>query len=98
MTARPRSLSQSARFHAICDEVAKQTTLAGRKLSPKQWKLVLISAHEIVAGEDPELVRGIEGELVSLRERTSQMSSARLSSLIEYCTCWATNNGIQLSK
>lgn len=98
MMKRPRTLPQNAKFRAICGEVAKQATFDGRKLSQKQWVILLVSAHEIVVGEDPELVIGIEDEFVSLRERTSTMSSARMSSLIEYCTAWAVENGIKLTK
>lgn len=98
MTERARTLPQSAKFHALCGEVAKQATFDGRKLSKRQWIILLVSAHEIVEGEDPEMTLGIEGEFVSLRERTSSMSSARMSSLIEYCTAWAVENGIKLTK
>jgi hypothetical protein len=98
MAERARTLPQSAKFHALCGEVARQATFGGRKMSPKQWKILLVSAHEIVAGEDPELVRGLEGEFVSLRESTARMSAERMNSLIEYCTCWATQNGIKLTK
>lgn len=95
---RLRLPSQGARFHAIAGEVAKQKLFDGRKLSVQQWKVILISAHMIAVGEDPDLVRGIEGELVSLRESTATMSVSRASSLIEYCVCWATQNGIILTK
>lgn len=95
---RLRLPAQGARFHAICGEVAKQATFGGRKLSEKQWKVLFISALTIVEGDDPDLVRGLEGELVSLRESTASMSVSRASSLIEYVTAWAVQNGIVLAK
>lgn len=96
--SRLRLPSQSARFHAICREVAAQSTFGGRKLSAQQWKLILVSAHMIAAGDDPDLAIGLEGELVSLREQTSRMSVSRLSSLIEYATAYAVVAGITLAK
>lgn len=96
--SRLRTADQSKRFHAICGEVARQATFGGRKLSAQQWKLILVSAHMIVAGDDPDLVIGLEGEFVSLNERTSRMSVSRMSSLIESATCWAVEAGITLAK
>lgn len=98
MTERSRSLPQSAKFHALCGEVARQAKFSGRALSAQQWKVLLVSAHEIVAGADPELVQGLQGEFVMLRESTARMSSDRMNSLLEFCICWATENGIQLTK
>lgn len=95
--ARLRLPAQSARFHAICGEVAKQATFGGRKLSAQQWKVLLISSHMIVAGEDPDLVQGLAGEFVALRESTARMSVSRMSSLIEATTCWAVEAGIILA-
>lgn len=96
--ARPRLLVQSARFHAICGEVAKQAMFDGRRLSAQQWKVLFCSAHLVVAGEDPDLVQGLAGEFVSLRESTASMSVSRMCSLIEYVTCWAVENNIILAK
>lgn len=96
--ARLRTADQSKRFHAICGEVARQATFGGRKLSAQQWKLILVSAHMVAAGDDPDLAIGLEGEIVSLREQTSRMSVSRLSSLIEYSTAYAVVAGIALAK
>lgn len=98
MSAALRNLPQNARFHAICGEAARQATFAGRTLSAKQWKILFVSAHEIVMGEDPDIVKGIEGEIVSLRERTASMSTSRMASLIEYATAWCIQNGVHLAK
>lgn len=96
--ARLRLPSQSARFHAICGEVARQATFGGRKLPAKQWKVLFVSALAIVEDEDPQLVLGLEGEFVMLREPTAKMKSARMSALIEYSTAYAVVAGITLTK
>lgn len=98
MTERARTLPQSARFHALCGEVAKQATFGGRKLSGQQWKVLFVSAWAIAEGDDPDLVQGLAGEFVALRESTARMTSERMASLIEATTCWAVQNGIKLTK
>ena len=98
MTERARTLPQSAKFHALCGEVAKQARFGGRKLSGQQWKVLFCSALAIIDGEDPDLVQGLAGEFVMLRESTARMSASRMNNLIEYATYWAVQNGIKLSK
>lgn len=95
----PRNLLQNARFHAICNEVARQCMFRGRWLSGQQWKVLFVSAHAIATQqEDPDIVRGLEGEYVALRESTAAMSSERMASLIEYCSAWSAQMGIHLAK
>ena len=57
---------------------------------------LLVSAHSIATGEPSKMVRGIEGELVNIRERTSKMSNGRLSSLIDYILAFCAGNGIKI--
>lgn len=93
---RQRTPAQGARFHAICGEVARQARFNGRTLNQQQWKILLLSAHLIVSGEDPDLILGLVGEFVLL-ESTAGMTVERMSSLIDYATCWAVQNGVELA-
>lgn len=93
-----RSNPQSARFHAICGEVARQATFQGRRLSAQQWKVLFCSAWFMVHGEELYLARGLECEFVLLRPSTAKMNGEAMSSLIEYCTAWAISNGFTLAK
>jgi hypothetical protein len=83
-----RSLQQNAQLHALFTDIAKSETYMGRKLTANQWKTLMISGHAVATGIGADLVPGLEGEFVSIRESSSQMSVARLSSLIEYIMCW----------
>lgn len=80
-----RSLDQNAKFHAICSELA---TLGaewfGKPRDAVAWKVLLVSGHAVETKCGVEVVQGLEGELVSLRESTASMSRTRGSSLIEY--------------
>jgi hypothetical protein len=92
-----RSLDQSAAFHAICSDIAKsKTEWFGKTRTAEEWKVLLVSAHSSATKQGHDMVQGLEGELVQLRESTARMSKARASSLIEYCKAWAVSRGIQL--
>lgn len=93
-----RSSSQNRKFHALCSDVARQASFNGRRLSTQQWKVLFVSAWVIASGDDPDLVRGLEGEFVLLRESTARMGVARMADLIEYCHAWCALNNIELSK
>lgn len=92
-----RSLEQNAKFHALCSDFAKGAEFAGRKLTLEQWKTILISGHAKATGIGADLIFGIEGELVNIRESSANMGIKRMSSLIEYCVAYAVTNGIPLS-
>ncbi len=78
-----RSLDQNARFHAICQRLAGRPW-AGKPRTLEEWKVLLVSGHAIATKREAEIVEGLEGELVSLRESTAAMDKRRSSSLIEY--------------
>ena len=81
----PRTLSQNAHFHALCTDLARSgVEWMGKRRSIVQWKVLLVSGHAIATKQGHELVTGLEGELVNLRESTARMGKARAASLIEY--------------
>lgn len=91
-----RTLEQSAMFHAICGDIARQHKFMGRMLTPAQWKVLLISGHKIATGEGADMVPGLQGEFVNIRESSAQMSVKRLASLITYAQAYCADNGIAL--
>lgn len=90
-----RNLEQNSRFHAMCADASEQSTWMGKKLTPAQWKVLFVSGHSIATGQGAEIVPGIEGEFVNIREETSRMSKSRISSLIQYVEAWGVENGIK---
>lgn len=90
-----RTLSQNAIFHAICDDIAKSGfQWAGKRRSAAQWKVLLVSAHSVATKADCEIVPGLEGEYVNLRESTAQMDKARSSSLVDYSLAFCAMQGV----
>ena len=83
-----RNLEQNAKFHAICSELAGMPW-AGKPRGAAEWKVLLVSGHAIATGEGAEVVPGLEGEFINIRESTAAMSKRRGASLIEYAQSWA---------
>ena len=93
-----RTLDQNAKFHAICEDLARSNLeWFGKKRSAAQWKVLMVSGHAVATKEDSEIVPGIEGELVSIRESTALMSRKRSASLIEYSLAFWVMQGVTLS-
>lgn len=74
--------------------MSRKLEFNGKKLSVDEWKLVFVSAHAIATGKPAEMVIGLEGEVINLRESTAQMSVKRLSSLIEYIHAYCADKGM----
>lgn len=93
-----RSTAQNAKFHAICDDIAKSgATWAGKARTPAEWKVLLVSGHAVATKEGADVVPGLEGEFINLRESTALMSVSRSSSLIEYAIAWCASANVRLS-
>ncbi len=92
-----RNLEQNAKFHAMCGDVARQAQWLSNPLSPVQWKTLFISGHAMATGLGANVVAGLEGEYVNIRESSASMSVGRMASLIEYVQAWCVENGVKLS-
>lgn len=94
-----RRSGQNAMFHAICGDLARSPlTFAGKRRSLDEWKALLVSGHSVATGHGGEVIPGIEGEFVAIRESTSRMGVGRASSLIEYALAYCATNGVELTE
>lgn len=85
-----RGENQSRMFHALCRDMARaRVEWAGKPRDEGQWKVLFISGHAIATNSGAEMVPGLEGEFLNLRESTASMPRDRMSSLIEYATAYA---------
>ncbi|MBL9252629.1 recombination protein NinB [Escherichia coli] len=78
-----RNLDQNAKFHAMLADIASQVQWCGKWLKPEQWKVLLISGHAVATKQEADVLPGLEGEYVNIRESSAQMSVKRMASLIE---------------
>lgn len=90
-----RTLDQNAKFHAICEDIARsKLPWAGKPRTAEQWKVLLVSGHAIATKEGAEIIPGLENEFVNVRESTALMSKKRGSSLIDYSLAFCATHGV----
>lgn len=90
-----RTGEQNAKFHALCGDIAASgLEWCGKPRSLAQWKVLLVSGHAMATKEGSEMVPGLEGEFVNLRESTAAMSKKRGASLIEYTLAFCAMHGV----
>lgn len=90
-----RSEPQSRKFHALCRDMARaRVEWMGKPRDEGQWKLLFVSGHAVATKLGADMVPGLEGEFVNLRESTAQMPKARMSSLLEYATAYAATHRV----
>ncbi|MFS9649362.1 recombination protein NinB [Enterobacter hormaechei] len=92
-----RNIDQNAKFHALLGDIARQVTWCGKQLKPEQWKVLLISGHAVATKQEAEVVPGIEGEYVNIRESSAEMSVGRMANLIEYTMAWAASQNVRFT-
>jgi hypothetical protein len=92
-----RTQQQNALLHPLLTDISRQALWMGKKRPMLQWKTIMVSAHAIATGQPAEMVIGIEGEVVNLRESTAAMSVKRFASLTEYVLAWGAMNGVTFS-
>ncbi|HFZ6087364.1 TPA: recombination protein NinB, partial [Escherichia coli] len=68
-----RNLDQNAKFHAMLADIARQVQWCGKWLKPEQWKVLLISGHAVATKQEADVLPGLEGEYVNIRESSAQM-------------------------
>lgn len=91
-----RTTDQNAKFHALCSDIARSgMTWANKRRSADEWKVLLVSGHATATKEGSEMVPGLEGEFINIRESTALMSVRRGASLIEYTLAFMAQNNIR---
>ena len=97
--AERRTNEQNRKFHAICRDFGRaRIKFAGKERDEHDWKVLLISGHSVASGNGAEVIAGLEGEFVSIRESSARMTKARGSSLIEYALAYASHLNVKLSE
>ena len=87
-----RSLDQNARLWAFLDDIAAQKEWDGKKRSADAWKDLFTAALR-----QQEIVRGLEGGIVALGARTSEMSPEEMSDLLQLIETWGAENQVIFS-
>jgi hypothetical protein len=90
--AQKRTLPQNSRLWAMLTDIALQTDWHGVKLSPDDWKLLMLSGLKA----EMRIVPNLDGTgFVNLGTRSSDLSVEEMSDLIELIHAFAAKRGIQ---
>ena len=90
-----RSSEQNAKLHAMLTDIAKEVEWAGKKRSVDIWKRLVVASWLRAEGEAVEYLPALDGHGVDIIfERTSRMSKAQLSGLIEYMHAWGAEKNV----
>jgi hypothetical protein len=91
-----RTLPQNDKMWAMLTDIARQKTWpleGGTKRSTKVWK-DLFSAATLAADGGLEVVPGLEGGIMLVGLRTSEMTVDQMASMISYMDAWGAQNGV----
>ena len=89
-----RTAEQNRALWPRLADIARQVTWHGEKLTDEEWKDVFTAALT----EHQRVVRGINGGLVFVGGRTSQMNKQEFSDLIELINAFAAEHSVVWSE
>ncbi|EAB5457506.1 NinB protein [Escherichia coli] len=95
---RNRSIRQNARLHAMLSEISKKATYHGKARNIEFWKGLFVSGWQIATNQHPEIISGLEGELINIRESTATLSVKKISEIMDYIEAYCAMNSINLSE
>lgn len=85
-----RSLEQNALLWSRLTELSERLPWDGEKLTPAEYKDLLTACLR-----KQKVVRGVEGGLVFLGARTSQMSKSEMNDLLTLMEAFAAERGVE---
>lgn len=88
-----RSLEQNALLWPLLQEVSRQVDWYGQKLTDEEWKDVFTASLK-----KQKAVPGIEGGFVVCGQRTSTMSKANFSELVELIHAFGAQHGVTFAQ
>jgi hypothetical protein len=90
--AAKRTLPQNDRMWAMLTDIARQKDHCGRKYTPDEWKVLFMHA----CGREMQFVPALNGSgFMPLGYRSSDLSKAEMSDLIEFMLAWGAENGVE---
>lgn len=86
-----RSTEQNDKMWAMLTDVAKQVDHSGRRYPPEDWKVLFMHA----LGKETAFIPALDGQsFIPLGYRSSELSKAEMSELIELIWHWGEEHGV----
>ena len=91
--AAKRSLDQNSMLWSALSQIALQKTHCGRKYTPDQWKVIFMHA----CGREVQFIPSLDqSTFIPWGQRSSDLSKAEMSELLECVVAWCAQNGVKL--
>lgn len=87
-----RTDDQNAKLWAMLTDVSVSKP-QGRKHTPEMWKCIFMQA----CGHEVQFLNGLDGLPFPAGFRSSRMTKAQMSELIEFIGAWGSENGVKWS-
>ena len=84
-----RTPDQNSKLYAMLSDISRSKP-QGRKHTPDVWKALMMKA----CGHQVQFALGIDGEPFPIGFRSSQLSKAQMSDLIEFMYQFGAENGV----
>lgn len=95
VTEEKRNVAQNAKLHATISEIARQKDWAGKRWDADVWKRLLIAAWCRTRNEAPIILPALDGNGIdAVYRRSSELTKAECSELLEFVIAWAAQNGV----
>jgi hypothetical protein len=89
LSSESRSSEANAKLHAELTEIADKVEWAGKKRDVETWKRLMTAAWLRARGESIEVLPALDGHGIDVVfRRTSSLTKAECSELIEYVLAW----------
>lgn len=88
-----RTNDQNALMWAMLSEISRARP-EGRELTPDVWKMVMMHA----CGHAVQFEIGLNGQPFPMGFRSSRLSKAQMTDLIEFIMCFAAEKGVKIDK
>ena len=86
-----RSIDQNARMWSMLSDLARQCEYHGRKLSPNDWKLIMMDG----LGLEMRIVPNMNSDgFVNLGTQSSKLSKSKMAALIDLISAFGAQNGV----
>ena len=88
-----RTQEQSDKMWAMLGDISRAKPL-GRRHTPDDWKAIMMNA----CGWECQFIEGLDGRPFPQGFRSSRMTKAQMSNLIEYMLAFGAENGVEWSE
>jgi hypothetical protein len=88
-----RSLDQSARFHAMIDDLVAQKP-QGREYDKEEWKAAILKS----LGREIKILQDLDGDFFPVAPRSSKLTVREMSDAMEIMSAYGAQHGIVWSE